>query len=165
MARLHTTYTYDGDVEAVFGLIGDPAFRTATCEAQGAEDCDVTVTADGGVTTIVIARLQEAAVPDFVKKFVGEKARVKQTERWSSPDATGARTADVELDILGQPASLKGTASLTPNDDGSTTFTVDGIVKVAVPLIGKKLEPPIVEAIITSVDEDVRLGQERLAVS
>ena len=44
-----------------------------------------------------------AEVPDFMKKIVGETVDVVQTEDWGAPDADGQRTADVVVQIKGQP--------------------------------------------------------------
>ncbi len=162
MTALHTTYTYDTDVESVFALIRDPAFRTESCAAQGAVEHDVAVDDDGTSATVVIRRLQEATVPDFVKKFTGHLARVEQTEVWSTPDTDGTRTARLSVDIVGQPASMRGTVTLRDLPGGGAQFTVEGEVKVAVPFLGRRLEPPIVEAVIESIDKDVELAQLRL---
>lgn len=163
MAQLHSSYTYDSDVESVFALIRDPAFRTESCAAQGAEEYDVTVQDDtpAGGATVTIKRQQEADIPDFLKALVGRLAHVRQTEAWSAPDADGARSARITVDILGQPAGMKGSATLRQTPAG-TEFTVEGEVKVAVPFLGRRLEPPIVDAILDSLNQDVALGTARL---
>lgn len=162
MTRLHTSYTYATDVESVFALVSDPAFRDRSCAAQGAVEHDVEVETDVDGATIVIRRLQDAAMPDFVKRFVGELARVEQTEIWTSPDRDGNRSALITVDIIGQPAGMKGGATLR-SVPGGCEFTVEGDVKVAVPFLGRRLEPAIVQAIVDSVDQDVELGKPLLA--
>ncbi len=162
MAQLHTVHTYSTDVESVFALIRDPAFRTESCAAQGSVEHDVQVDDDGTSATVTITRLQEAPVPAYVKKFVGELAKVTQTERWSAPDASGDRTATIKVVIHGQPAGMTGSARLRSLPDGDTEFTVEGEVKVAVPFLGRRFEPPIVDAIVDSVVQDVELGTARL---
>jgi len=162
VARLHTVHTYPADVESVFDLVRDPAFRTASCAAQGSTEPDVSVQPDGEAVTVTITRLQTAPVPDFVKVIVGEQAKVTQTERWAAPDADGTRTAQVDVVIHGQPAGMKGTATLRRLSNGDTEFAVAGEVKVAVPFLGRRFEPPIVAAIVDSVEQDVALGTARL---
>ncbi len=86
--KLTESFSYNGaDVESVYALISDQAFRTESCANQGATDYDVTVEADGDGATVTLLRTQEADMPDFVKKLTGSTVKVKQTEVWSGPDA------------------------------------------------------------------------------
>ena len=39
--------------------------------------------------------------PDFIKKMIGEKVDVVQTEEWGAPDGNGQRAADIVLQIKG----------------------------------------------------------------
>jgi hypothetical protein len=160
--KLTEKFSYEGaDVEAVYGLLSSQAFRTESCAQQGASDYDVTVEPDGEGATVTIHRTQEADMPDFVKKLTGKTVKVKQTEVWSAPDASGNRTADVKVSIIGQPAEMIGVAKLFARDGGSD-FTIDGDVKVSIPFIGRKIEPEVAKAIRSSLREEVAFGMTRL---
>ncbi len=160
--KLKESFSYEGaDVESVYGLISDEAFRTESCANQGATDYDVSVQPDGDGATVTLLRTQEAEMPDFVKKLTGNTVKVKQTEVWSAPDSEGNRTADVKVSIIGQPAEMVGTATLKASS-GGTEFTVIGDVKVSIPFIGKKIEPEVAKAIIASLREEVSYGMSRL---
>jgi hypothetical protein len=160
--KLSEKYSYDGaDVEAVYGLLADEDFRTESCANQGATDYSVTVEVNGEGSTVTIIRTQAAEMPDFVKKLTGSTVKVKQTEVWSAPDASGTRTADVKVSIIGQPAEMIGTAKLFAREGGSD-FTVDGDVKVSIPFIGKKIEPEVAKAIRASLREEVEYGMTKL---
>jgi hypothetical protein len=162
--KLTEKFSYDGaDVAAVYGLLTDQAFRTESCANQRATDYEVTVepNGDGDGATVTILRTQEADMPDFVKKLTGKTVKVKQTEVWSAPDASGNRTADVKVSIIGQPAEMIGVAKLFARDGGSD-FTVDGDVKVSIPFIGKKIEPEVAKAIRSSLREEVDYGMSKL---
>ncbi len=163
MAKINHSLTYTGaDVEAVFGLIANQAFRTESAEHQGSSDIDVSVDESGdGGATVTVGRTQDAAMPDFVKKLTGDTVKVKQTEKWGAPAADGSRTADVKVSIIGQPAEMNGTATLTPGADG-TKFDLVGDVKVSIPFLGKKIEPEVAKAIIASLDEEVEYGMTKL---
>ncbi|MFT4300070.1 MAG: DUF2505 domain-containing protein [Aeromicrobium sp.] len=154
--KLSETFTYSGaDIDAVYGLITDQAFRSEACEDQGAIEYEVTV--DGGTVTIV--RTMPAEVPDFVKKLTGSTVKVKQTENWRDP-GDGTRVADVKVSIIGQPAEMLGTATLTGK--GDTVFTVEGNVKVSIPIIGKKFEGEFHKQIVRSLKNEVELGLAKL---
>lgn len=160
--KIKESFTYDGaDVESVFAMISDQAFRTESCANQGATDYEVSVDASGGGATVTLIRTQEAEMPDFVKKLTGNTVKVKQTEVWGAPDGDGNRTANVKVSIIGQPAEMVGTAVLKGSGSG-TEFSLDGDVKVSIPFIGKKIEPEVAKAIIASLREEVSYGMEKL---
>ena len=159
--KLNEKYTYDAGVDAVYGILVDQAFRTDSCANQGATDYEVTVEPKGDGATVTIVRTQAADLPDFVKKLTGSTVKVKQTEVWSGPDASGNRTADVKVSIIGQPAEMVGKAKLTAVGEGSE-FTVDGDVTVKIPFLGKKIEPEVAKAIKASLREEVDYGKSKL---
>ena len=159
--KLNEKYTYDAGVDAVYGILVDQAFRTDSCAHQGATDYEVTVEPKGDGATVTIVRTQDADLPDFVKKLTGSTVKVKQTEVWSGPDASGNRTADVKVSIIGQPAEMVGKAKLFAADGGAQ-FTVDGDVTVKIPFLGKKIEPEVAKAIRSSLREEVEYGMSKL---
>ena len=160
--KLNESFSYEGaDVESVYALISDQAFRTESCANQGATDYEVTVDESGGGATVTLMRTQETDMPDFDKKLTGNTVKVKQTEVWSAPDSDGNRTADVKVSIIGQPAEMVGKAVLKGSSAG-TEFTVEGDVKVSIPFIGKKIEPEVAKAIKASLREEVAYGKEKL---
>ena len=160
--KLNESFSYDGsDVESVYALITDQAFRTESCANQGATDYTVTVEENGDGATVTVIRTQAADLPEFVKKLTGSTVKVKQTEVWSGPHGDGSRTADVKVSIIGQPAEMIGKATLVSSDVGSE-FDVLGDVKVSIPFIGRKIEPEIAKAITASLREEVEFGMERL---
>lgn len=160
--KLSESFSYSGaDVEAVYGLITNQAFRTESCANQGSTDYKVTVEPAGDGATVTVVRTQEADMPDFVKKLTGNTVKVKQTEVWSGPDASGNRSADVKVSIIGQPAEMNGSALLRSSNTG-TEFSLNGDVKVSIPFIGKKIEPEVAKAIRSSLREEVEYGQSKL---
>ena len=87
--------------------------------------------------------------------------KVIQVEKWAPDDGSGVRTAQIFVDIVGQPAQMKGTSTLSASN-GSSVLAVNGDIKVAIPLIGRKIEPEIAKAISASLDKDVELGSTKL---
>jgi hypothetical protein len=120
------------------------------------------VSSAGDGTTVTLQRTQPATVPDFVKKVIGDAVTVKQVEAWSEPDAHGTRTANLTMKVTGQPAGFNGTATLK-NDGSGAEFVVSGDVKVSVPFVGKKFEPVIAKAVLSSIKHDVKAGVARLS--
>jgi hypothetical protein len=162
--ELSAEISYPGATpDEAFALAIDPKFRAAVCEATKALGYDVGIdeTDDGGAS-VRVDRTMWAEVPDFVKKLVGETLDVRQTENWSAADAEGRRTADIRVEIVGQPAKMTGTIVLEPTSDGCREV-VSGQVKVSIPFLGGKIEPDVAKAIVTGIKVEQKTGLEWLA--
>lgn len=159
--KLTERYEYPASPEQVFGLVSDQAFREQSCERQGARDYTVTVEEQGDRTVVTIVRTMESDMPDFIKKLTGDSVTVTQVEKWGPADASGNRTADVSVDIHGQPARMTGTSTIA-GTASSTTMSLDGDVKVSIPLIGRRIEPEVAKAISASLRDEVEFGKTQL---
>jgi hypothetical protein len=160
--KVRESFTYPGtDVESVYALITDPAFREDAVAAVGGQDIEVTIEPTGDGHTVTVIQTQPARVPDFIKKFVGDAVKVKQTERWGGADGWGKRTAEVKFTVIGQPADMLAQVELFGK--GDVSFVVAGDLKVNVPFIGRKVEPEIAKIISASLRSDVEQGIKRLS--
>ena len=160
--KIKESFTYpDTDVESVYALISDPAFREEAVAIVGGQDIEVAIEPSGDGHTVTVIQTQPAKVPDFIKKFVGDSVKVKQTERWSGPDGNGNRSAEVKFTVIGQPADMLARVDLSGK--GDVSFVVDGELKVNVPFLGKKIEPEIAKIIAASLRSDVEQGIKRLS--
>ena len=160
--KIKESFTYpDTDVESVYALISDPAFREEAVAAVGGQDIEVTIEPSGDGHTVTVIQTQPAKVPDFIKKFVGDSVKVKQTERWGGPDGNGNRSSEVKFTVIGQPADMLARVDLSGT--GDVSFVVDGDLKVNVPFLGKKIEPEIAKIIAASFRSDVEQGIKRLS--
>jgi len=160
--KIKESFTYpDTDVESVYALISDPAFREEAVAAVGGQDVEVSIEPSGDGHTVTVIQTQPAKVPDFIKKFVGDSVKVKQIERWSGPDGGGNRSAEVKFTVIGQPADMLARVDLS--GEGDVSFVVDGDLKVNVPFLGKKIEPEIAKIIAASLRSDVEQGIEKLS--
>jgi hypothetical protein len=158
--------TYPGATpDQAYALVVDPQFRAAVCEATKALSYDVGVDErDGTGASVRVDRTMPAEVPDFVKKLVGKTLEVRQTEDWSAPDAQGRRTADVRVDVVGQPATMTGVIVLEATPDGCREV-ITGQVKVSIPFLGGKIEPEIAKGIRAAIKAEQKTGREWLATS
>ena len=145
----------------MYALISDPAFREEAVAAVGGQDIEVTIEPSGDGHTVTVIQTQPAKVPDFIKKFVGDSVKVKQTERWGGPDGNGNRSAEVKFTVIGQPADMLARVDLS--GQGDVSFVVDGDLKVNVPFLGKKIEPEIAKIIAASLRSDVEQGIKKLS--
>lgn len=155
---LNMSASYDATPEEVFAIITDATFREQACEKTKALSYDVSVTESGGDTVVRVQReMASDDVPDIARKFVGQTLTVVQTETWHPAGADGARTAEVKGEITGTPVTLKGNARIVPQG-AQTVQAIDLEVKVSVPLIGRKIEPFVVEAIRKGLATEHQLG-------
>jgi hypothetical protein len=146
-----------------FALITDPKFRAAVCEATMALGYDVGIDEnDDGSASVRVDRTMPAQVPDFVKKLVGQTLDVRQTEDWSAADSEGRRTADIRVEVVGQPAKMTGTIVLEPTTEGCRQ-AINGQVKVSIPFLGGKIEPEIAKGILTAIKVEQKTGRAWLA--
>ncbi|MEU4196368.1 DUF2505 domain-containing protein [Kribbella sp. NPDC026611] len=158
--ELKLSASYDASPEEVFAIVTDTTFREQACAKTKALSYDVQVSESGGNTVVRVKREMAATdIPDMARKFVGQTLTVVQTETWRPAAADGSRTADVTGEISNTPVTLKGKASIGAQG-GKTVQAIDLDVKVAVPLIGKKLEPFVVDAIRSGLQKEHDLGRE-----
>jgi hypothetical protein len=149
--------------EQAYALVVDPEFRAAVCEATHALDYDVNVSEhDDDTSTIVVLRTMPADLPDFAKRFVGETVDVVQTEEWGAPDGSGQRTADVTVQIKGQPATMTGTSTIRGDGTGSV-ISIEGDLKVSIPLLGRKIEPEIAKGFYAAIKKEQQTGTSWLS--
>jgi hypothetical protein len=158
--ELKLSASYDATPEEVFAIVTDATFREQACEKTKALSYDVQVSESGGDTIVRVSREMAATdIPDMARKFVGQTLTVVQTETWHPAAADGSRAADVVGEIANTPVTLKGTASISAGG-AQTVQTIDLDVKVAVPLIGKKMEPFVVDAVRSGLQKEHDLGRE-----
>ena len=157
--ELKLSASYDATPEEVFAIVSDATFREQACEKTKALSYDVQVTESGGDTIVRVSReMPSDDVPDFARKFVGQTLTVVQTETWHAAATDGSRRADVVGEISNTPVTLKGTASIRGGAQAVQAIDLD--VKVAVPLIGKKMEPFVVDAIRSGLQKEHELARD-----
>lgn len=150
--------TYDAPLADVAAMLADPAFREEVCAFQRVLRSSVEVTPDGAGFRARIEQVQAAhGIPSFARKIVGDEIQIVQTETWASADR-----GDIALEIPGKPGDMSGTAQLRESD-GRTTETVDLTVKVAIPLVGGKLEGLIGDLVLKALIAENTVGRTWLA--
>lgn len=158
--ELKMSASYDATPEEVFAIVTDATFREQACEKTKALSYEVQVSESGGDTVVRVQReMPSDEVPDIARKFVGQTLTVVQTETWHPAKPDGSRDADVKGEIANTPVTLKGTASIS-SGGAETVQAINLDIKVAVPLIGKKIEPFVVDAIRAGLQKEHDLGRD-----
>lgn len=144
--------------EQVFDLLLNRDFLIDVCKAGGATDFDVTVE---GTRTISRRTLP---APEMARTFTGSTITITEDITWGGAEPDGGRVGDLVLTVDGQPAKMTGTVTLAPNGSASTV-TINGDLKVNIPLLGKKLEKSAAPAIYDGIKVQQDVGNRWLAGS
>lgn len=154
------SFTIDVDVETVFAALSSEGWarRKAEVLRDGSRVVRRDDKPDGGVVLVVSRELPEG-VPGFLDKFLPRDGRANQTDDWSAAGADGVRRGRWEAEIPGAPATVGGTMRLEPTSAGCT-YTIEGEVKVRVPVIGGRAEKFLAGMVgrLTEKEADVLRG-------
>src|SRR5689334_18055563 len=133
---------YGGSIEQVHQAFCDEQYWLARLADSGADDYSLdSLTVDGqGIDIVTTQRLRSDRLPAVVTQFHrGDLALVRE-EKWS-PISDGQATANIQLKVIGAPATLSGDAVLAPATSGvGSRLAFHATVQVNVPLVGGKIE-------------------------
>jgi uncharacterized protein YndB with AHSA1/START domain len=142
----------------VYAMMTDQAYLEEVCVASESISYDVSV---NGSTTRSSRTLRS---PESAARFTGPQLTVVEEVQWGEAGADGARTGVLTMTVLGQPVRLAGRLQLGPGGRG-TTVDLTGELKVAIPLLGRKLEESSAPAVLAGFRTQQRVGDRWLARS
>ena len=102
--------------------------------------------------------------PESAARFTGPQLTVNDEIVWGDPSSDGSRSGTVTMTVLGQPVTFKGGIRLSPGGRGSVV-DVRGDLKVAIPLLGRKLEEAAAPAVMAGYRTQQEVGDRWLARS
>jgi Protein of unknown function (DUF2505) len=140
----------------VYAMLTDKRFLEEVCVASESISFHVSV-ANSTTTT---SRTLHA--PESAARFTGPQLTVNEEVVWAQPSPDGSRTGTVTMTVLGQPVTFKGGLRLSPGGLGSVV-DVRGEVKVAIPLLGRKLEQAAAPALTAGYETQQAVGDKWLA--
>lgn len=144
-------------VETIFAMMTDEAYLADVCKASRAINYEATL---NGTTTRTARRLPS---PEAAARFTGPEVTVVEEIDWAGgAEADGSRTGQLELTIPGQPVSMRGQLRLSAGGPG-TVAEWTGDLKVAIPLLGKKLEQASAPAVLAGFKVQQQVGNDWLA--
>lgn len=133
---------YEGTVEQVYRAFSDERYWLARLAGSGADKTTLDAmerTADGGVDVVTTQTLRADRLPGVVTQFHHGDLSFVREETWG-PVVDGQTSAVVKGSIRGAPATLDGTAALTPMDNNRARLEFKATVEVRIPLVGGKVE-------------------------
>jgi len=102
--------------------------------------------------------------PESAARFTGPQLTVNDEIVWGDPSSDGSRSGTVTMTVLGQPVTFKGGIRLSPGGRGSVV-DVRGDLKVAIPLLGRKLEEAAAPAVMAGYRTQQEVGDRWLSRS
>jgi hypothetical protein len=141
---------------AVYAMLTDEKYLNEVCVASGSLSYHVSV---AGSTTTMSRTLP---APESAARFTGPQVTINEELVWADPSADGSRSGTVTTTVLGQPVTFKGGLRLSPGGRGSVV-DVRGELKVAIPLLGRKLEEGAAPAVLAGYRTQQEVGDKWLA--
>jgi hypothetical protein len=102
--------------------------------------------------------------PESAARFTGPQLTVNDEIVWGDLSSDGSRSGTVTMTVLGQPVTFRGGIRLSPGGRGSVV-DVRGDLKVAIPLLGRKLEEAAAPAVMAGYRTQQEVGDRWLAHS
>ena len=140
----------------VYAMMTDQAYLEEVCVASESISYDVSVNGSATRTSRTLRSPESAA------RFTGPQLTVVEEVAWAEAGADGARSGALTMTVLGQPVRLTGRLQLGPGGRG-TTVDLTGELKVAIPLLGRKLEESSAPAVLAGFRTQQRVGDRWLA--
>jgi hypothetical protein len=132
--KYQDTIDYPVSSDALLNYFTVPEFFVHKYREQGATNIQVeTHSHEGNDFAVTISR--DVPVPAFARGIVPDTITLVQTDRWD----TAARTGRLEIRFKGLPVVLTAAMRLHDTAAGARE-TLDFDIRVAVPLLGRKLE-------------------------
>ena len=155
--HFRTQHRYDADPARVFAMLTDPDFLDGMFADQPGLTHQVDVR---GTHTVLHV---DTPAPRQITRFTGDTLHVTLDIDWATQPATdGSRRGAMAVNVAKVPAGLTGTATIAPDDSG-TTVTYEGEFSVRIPLLGAKLEQTAAPYVTRVLDVQQTQGQAWLA--
>ncbi len=137
---VRSVFESSGSVDDVFATLTSREWVATKAERFG--DGSLVkqhVQREDGSVLLSVSRELPGGVPGFLERFLPKDGRVVETFTWAPAAGDGTRRGTWKADIPGAPARLGGDMRLEPTPTGSR-YTIEGDVKVSVPIVGGKAE-------------------------
>jgi uncharacterized membrane protein len=139
----------------VYAMMTDQAYLEEVCVASESLSYHVSVK---GSTTRTSRTLP---APDSAARFTGPQLTVNDKVGWGDPASDGSRSGAVTMTVLGQPVNFRGQVKISPGGRGSVV-DVTGELKVAIPLLGRRLEKAAAPAVMAAYRTQQEVGDRWL---
>lgn len=165
MTPFNARITYAAPAAEVAEMLADPAYveRKVAASKPVSSAVELQGTAAEGFTVTTQRALPTDDLAPAVQNLIGRTIELRLVERWDAAAPDGSRQGSVDLDVLGKPASARGTVTLVPAGADQTVLTYEGEVEARIPLLGRKIEQQAVQQVQTVLNLEQAVGSAWLA--
>jgi hypothetical protein len=152
--------------DEVYATMVDPDYLRARLERIGGPGAALLEhSADvQGARYVLRHGLDANDLPSAVRSVLPGNLTIERNERWTRKDS-GRYLGDVDVTIVGAPASASGGMRLRDLPDGGSELDVRADVRVSVPLIGGKIEGVVGEQVQKLLAAETAFTKEWLAAN
>lgn len=159
--KIDLEHRFGKGVASVWKMYSDRAFFERKYKESGysnVEVLDYQSSAKGFSITCRYDAGSDAPMPEFAKKFIGERITVVQTDSWDASSKTGK----ISTEIKGAP--VKVTAEMRLEGDAKSAVNrMKWTLSCAIPLVGGKLEALLGEDVKVKSARDQKVSIKILA--
>jgi hypothetical protein len=152
---ISTSLDFAATPDRVYAMMIDQRYLEEVCVESESINYDVTVSNSSTHSSRTLR------APETAARFTGSQLTVVEDVVWGEGSADGSRIGELTLTILGQPVKLKGKLQLAPGGRG-TVVALNGELKVAIPVLGKKLEESAAPAVLAGFRTHQLVGDQWL---
>jgi hypothetical protein len=164
------TAEYQGSVEDVYRAFADKHYWLARLADSGVDEAALESMRVGGrsgndgiIEVVTLQVIHSHKLPGLITQLHRGDLAVRREETWG-PITDGTARAALAGEIVGAPATLTGTATLSPAaESGGSRVDFEVSVHVQVPLIGGKLEGIIGAQLAAVVEAEQRFTASWIA--
>lgn len=159
--KIDLEHRFAKGVANVWKMYSDRAFFERKYKDAGysnIEVLDYQTSAKGFSITCRYDAGSDAPMPDFAKKFIGERITVVQTDAWDAASKTGKITTEIKG------APVKVTAEMRLEGDAKSAVNrMKWTLACGIPLVGGKLEALLAEDVKVKSQRDQKVSSKILA--
>lgn len=153
-------HSFNKPAATVIKMFSDRAYFERKYKELGVEDLEVLECDKAGTKFRIKCRykIENNAIPDFAKKFMGDKSTVTQQDTWD----TGTMTGRLDIEIKGAPVKVSAEMTLK-NEGAGSANNLKWNLSCGIPLIGGKLEAVVADDIKSRAKSDIAASRKILA--
>lgn len=152
-------FSFDHSVDEVFALLTDPDFLVQRSVALGELEAECEVEEYEDSIVITMKRTVKPDMPAFIAKNFGSTQTLHMEETWQQTDEGWEGSYEINID--GQPVTMKANFSLMPEGDGSS-YEIKHSSTAKIPLVGRKIEKQMDAESVSGCTAEVEYLREQL---
>jgi len=142
----------------------DPAYLNARLAVLGGKDAELLGHRTTGDQVEIHLKhgVEGRDLPSAVRTLLGGDLTIDRVETWR-PNGSGSYDGTVKVTIPGMPGELTGRMTLADRTPEGSERTIDGSVRIPIPLVGGKVEESVSGQISKLLDAETEFTQKWLA--